>query len=115
MNQTEASGARLSSKAPPLKWQKLDVSYLEQRTSKQDVRKKELTDTLSDLHSLQVSKKTKFVLGPNGLQAHHAHAMESHLQLVIKNGCGWAKVAKHTAETHGFATNWGGWQLQGWN
>ena len=79
--------------APPLKQQKLDVSYLEQRTSKQDTRKKELTDTLGDLHLLQVSKKTKFVSGPNELQAHRAHAMESHLRLVIKNGCGWAKAA----------------------
>jgi hypothetical protein len=35
--------------------------------------------------------------------------------LVIKNGCGWAKVAKQAAETHGFAVNWGGHQLQGWN
>jgi len=79
------------------------------------MRKKELTDALGDLHSMLVSKKTKFVLGPNGLQARHAHAMESHLQLVVKNGCGWAKVVKQAAETHGFAENLGGWQLWGWN
>ncbi len=115
VNQTEASGAQLSGMAPPLKRQKLDVSYLEQRTSKQDARKKELTDALGDLHSLRVSKKTKFVSGPNGLQARRAHAMESHLRLVIKNGCGWAKAAKQAAETHGFAVNWGGRQLRGWN
>jgi hypothetical protein len=115
VNLTEASGARLSGTAPPLKWRKLDVSYLEQQTSKQDARKKELTDALGDLHSLRVSKKTKFVSGPNGLQACCAHAMESHLQLVIKNGCSWAKAAKQAAETHGFAANWGGQQLRGWN
>jgi len=79
------------------------------------MRKKELTDALGDLHSMLVSKKTKFVLGPNGLQARHAHAMESHLQLVVKNGCGWVKVVKQAAETHGFAANLGGWQLWGWN
>ena len=41
--------------------------------------------------------------------------MEGHLQLVVKNGCGWTKAAKQAAETHGFAVNWGGQQLQGWN
>jgi len=39
----------------------------------------------------------------------------SHLRLVIKSGHGWAKAAKQAAETHGFAANWGGRQLRGWN
>jgi hypothetical protein len=91
------------------------VLCLEQWTSKQDARKKELTDALGDLHSLLVSKKINFVSGPNGLQVCRAHAMESHLRLVVKNGCGWAKGVKQAAETYGFVTNWGGRQLRGWN
>jgi hypothetical protein len=72
---------------------------------------KELTKALDNLHSLLVSKKTKFLLGPNGLQAYCAHAMESHLWLVIKSSCGWAKAAKQAVEAYGFTTNWEGQQL----
>jgi hypothetical protein len=115
VNQTEANSAQLPCTAPPLKWQKLDVLCLEQWKIKQDTRMKELMEALDDLHSLLVLKKTNFVLGPNGLQACHARAIESHPQLVIKNGCGWTKAAKQAAETHGFAANWGGQQLRGWN
>ena len=76
---------------------------------------KELMTALNDLHSLLVSKKTKFLSGLNGLQAHCAHAMESHLWLFIKSGYSWAKAAKQAVEAYGFTANWGGWQLRGWN
>ena len=92
-----------------------NTSYLEQQKARQNMRMKELTTALDDLHSLLVSKKTKFLSGPNGLQARHAHAMESHLRLFIKSSYSWAKAAKQAAEAYGFTANWEGQQLQGWN
>ena len=83
-NQTKASDAQLPAEperktASSLKRRKLEISCIEQQKAKQDARAKELRTALDDLHSLLVSKKTKFVSGPHELQARRARAMESHL------------------------------------
>lgn len=107
--------ARLSGMAPLMKRRKLDVPYRESRRREKEKRVDILVDALDDLHKLLVSKRTKFISGPNGLQARRARAMESHLRLVIRNGLGWTEAAKQASIAHGFAANWGGRQLRGWN
>ena len=54
---------------PPLKHQKLDVPYCVQRAKKHAVHISEYTAALKDIDKLIRSKKTKFISGPQGLQA----------------------------------------------
>ena len=68
----------------PLKHRKLDVPYCVQHAEKHSVRISEFTATLEDIDKLIRSKKTQFISGPQGLQAHRALAIRSHLQLVVK-------------------------------
>jgi hypothetical protein len=69
---------------------------------------------LKDLQKLLKSKKTHFMAGPNGLQARHTTAMETHLRLVIANGWPSIDASEHAAESCGFAARWGGHQVQKW-
>jgi hypothetical protein len=54
----------------PLKHQKLDVPYCIQCAEKHAVHISEFTAALKDIDKLIRSKKTKFISGPQGLQAH---------------------------------------------
>ena len=53
---------------------------------KKEVRQKEHEVALKDLQKKIQSKKTKFILGQNGLQAHQVAAVEMYLQFVVANG-----------------------------
>ena len=60
------------------------------------------------------SKKTRYVAGPDGLQACWTAAMETHLRLVIENGRSSIDASEQAAESRGFATKWGGRQVRKW-
>ncbi|KAJ8580330.1 hypothetical protein M405DRAFT_890518, partial [Rhizopogon salebrosus TDB-379] len=97
------------------KRQKLDVPYREQRKQLRIRQLEEKTRALTDLEKLLKSKKTTFVGGEQGLQARRAHAIASHLRMVVQNGRQWTDASERSAETHGFAVKWGGRQLRGWS
>jgi hypothetical protein len=44
-----------------------------------------LAKALADIEKLIASKKTSYVGGMRGLQAHRTLAVQSHLRLVVKN------------------------------
>ena len=68
----------------------------------------------TDIKKLNMAKKTMFVGGHQGLQARRAHAIESALALVVKNGQHFIDASHRAAETHGFAMAWGGRKLRSW-
>ncbi|KAG2103655.1 hypothetical protein BD769DRAFT_1367310, partial [Suillus cothurnatus] len=80
----------------------------------QKKRQEDLENAFRDLEKLLKAKKTKFVGGMQGLQAHHVRTMESHLRLVIKNSQQFTSASKQATETHGFAAAWGGRQVCSW-
>jgi hypothetical protein len=53
----------------PLKWRKLEVSYHEQCNRKRIEHMASLATVLKDIDHLIKSKKTKYLSGPQGLQA----------------------------------------------
>ncbi|KAF9461189.1 hypothetical protein BDZ94DRAFT_1264200 [Collybia nuda] len=59
-------------------------------------------------------KKTVFAAGHNGLQAYRARAIQSHLQMVVNNGCHAIEASEMAAESQGFARKWGGRLVQIW-
>ena len=103
---------------PKLKRRKLDVPYHEQRRLLRNKRKSDELDEFqsayTDIQKLNKAKKTKFVGGLQGLQARRAHAMESALALVVKNGRHLIDASQRAAETHGFAMAWGSRMLRSW-
>ena len=69
---------------------------------------------LKDLQKKLQSKKTKFVSGPNGLQAHQVKVIETHLRLIVTNGQKTQDASERAAESHGFVPKWGGCQVRVW-
>ena len=69
---------------------------------------------LKDLQKKLQSKKTKFVSGPNGLQAHQVKVIETHLRLIVTNGQKTQDSSERAAESHRFAPKWGGRQVCVW-
>ncbi|TFK32290.1 hypothetical protein BDQ12DRAFT_617331, partial [Crucibulum laeve] len=69
---------------------------------------------LSAIEKLIQSKKAVFEAGHNGLQAYHACAIQSHLHMVVENGCGAMEASEIAAESQGFAWKWGGQLVQKW-
>jgi hypothetical protein len=61
-----------------------------------------------------LSKKTQFAGGIHGLQAKQARTIQSHLALVVRNGRNFTDASQRAAESHGFASGWGGRQLRSW-
>ena len=99
---------------PPLKRRKLDVPYRVQHAKKHAVHISQFTAALKDIDKLIQSKKTKFISGPQGLQARRALVIRSHLQLVVKNKRFSIDASLRAAESHGFAAKWGGRNLRSW-
>ena len=66
---------------------------------KKEVRQKEHEVALKDLQKKIQSKKTKFILGQNGLQAHQVAAVETYLQFVVANGRLSRDASGHAAES----------------
>ncbi|KAG1726480.1 hypothetical protein EDB19DRAFT_1897638 [Suillus lakei] len=77
--------------APPLKHRKLDVPYHVERAEK---RKRQLDDLAAALRDIE---KVIF-----------------HLALVVHNGQNFTDASQRAAESHGFASGWGGRQLHSW-
>jgi len=94
----------------PCKRQKLDVSYRLQRQQKHEQKIDNMKKAHTEIENFLVSKKTQFVAGENGLQAHRTQAIECHLRLMIKNGWSKPEAAECAAESQGFAPKWGGHQ-----
>ena len=68
-------------------------------------------EALVAIDKLLASKKTKFISGPQGLQAHCTLAIQSH---VVKNQWYSIDASERAVESHGFAAKHGGWLLQSW-
>ncbi|KAG0704004.1 hypothetical protein DFH29DRAFT_802522 [Suillus ampliporus] len=100
--------------APPLKRRKLDVPYRVERAEKRKQQLDDLAAALRDIEKVILSKKTQFAGGIHGLQAKRAHTVQSHLALVVRNGQNFTDASQRAAESHGFASGWGGRQLRSW-
>jgi hypothetical protein len=99
---------------PARKRQRREVPYRIERLEKRKKRQAEVKDALKDLQKLLQSKKTRFVAGPNGLQARRTAAIETHLRLIIANGRPSIDASQRAAESRGFAAKWGGRQVRKW-
>ena len=99
---------------PPYKHQCQEIAYHIERQMKKEVRQKECEVVLKDLQKKIQLKKTKFILGQNGLWAHWVAAVEMHLWLVVSNGWQSQDASEHAAESQGFAPKWGGHQVHMW-
>ncbi|KIK43232.1 hypothetical protein CY34DRAFT_106542, partial [Suillus luteus UH-Slu-Lm8-n1] len=100
--------------APPLKRRKLDVPYRVERAKKRKRQLDDLAAALRNIEKVILSKKTQFAGGIHGLQAKRAHTVQSHLLLVVRNGRNFTDASQRAAESHGFASGWGGRQLRSW-
>ena len=100
--------------APPLKQRRLDIPYCTQRKLKQDEQMLKWGEALVTIDKLLASKKTKFISGPQGLQACCTLAIQSHLQIVVKSQRYSIDASERAAESHGFAAKHGGWLLRSW-
>ena len=76
--------------------------------------KQVLESALQDIEKLVKSKRDIFVVTRNGLQAHRALAIQSHLRMVLHNKRKHIKASEIAAESQGFAQNWGGRMVQSW-
>ena len=56
-----------------------------QHKLKRDERMLKWGEALVAIDKLLASKKTKFISGPQGLQARHTLAIQSHLRIVVKS------------------------------
>ena len=74
-------------------------------------KQKILESALNDIEKLIQSRKTKFQAGLQGLQAYHAQAIESYLQLVVHKNYKGIPASETAAEAFGFAKKWGGRQV----
>ncbi|KAG2078730.1 hypothetical protein BDR04DRAFT_1112867 [Suillus decipiens] len=99
---------------PRLKWHKLDVPYHEQRRLAKETKLEEMKKPLTSIEKLLKAKKTVFVGGPNGLQAKHAHSIQSYLTMVSKKKCLSIDASQRAVESHVFAAKWGGHQVHSW-
>ncbi|KAF9237261.1 hypothetical protein BU15DRAFT_48987 [Melanogaster broomeanus] len=100
---------------PPLKRRKLDIPLRLQGERAREVRGKELREGLAAINKLVKSQKTEFVGGPHGLQARRARTIQTHLELIAKNGRFTIDASERAAEAHGFAAGWGGRQVRSWS
>jgi hypothetical protein len=100
---------------PPLKRRKLDVSVKTARLKAKETRYDEWADALTAIEKLIASNKTKiFAGGRNGLQAYRARAIQSCLQMVVRNKRKLIVASQRAAESQNFAEAWGGRQVRSW-
>jgi hypothetical protein len=98
-----------------LKRRKLDVPVKTARLQEKAKRYDELADALTAIEKLIASNKTKiFAGGQNGLQAYHARAIQSCLQMVVRNKRNLIVASQQAAESQNFAETWGGQQVRSW-
>jgi hypothetical protein len=115
----EAGASRTQSErlpaVPPLKRRKFDVALRLQGERAREARSKELREGLAAINKLVKSQKTEFVGGPHGLQARRGRTIQTHLELIAKNGRFTIDASERAAEAHGFAAGWGGRQVRSWS
>ena len=111
--ETSANCGRLP-RVSGLKCRKLDVRYWVTRKKEQNQRAEDLKNAYHDMEKLVKSKKTHFIGGVNELQARRAHAIRSHLFLVVCNQRKFVIASEIAAEASGFSRTWGSRQLRSW-
>ncbi|KIJ32265.1 hypothetical protein M422DRAFT_265927 [Sphaerobolus stellatus SS14] len=99
---------------PPLKHQKLDVPAREARVIAKEATVLKQQEAWVAIQKLITSKKDLFESGRNGLQEYRACAIESCLQMMVKNGRKLMDTSERAAESQGFAKNWGGRMVRSW-
>ncbi|KIJ51680.1 hypothetical protein M422DRAFT_78752, partial [Sphaerobolus stellatus SS14] len=99
---------------PPLKHQKLDVPAHEAHMKAKEVTVLKQQEAWVAIQKLITSKKDLFESGHNGLQEYRARAIESCLQMMVKNGRKLMDTSERAAESQGFAKNWGGRMVWSW-
>ncbi|KIJ32775.1 hypothetical protein M422DRAFT_265411 [Sphaerobolus stellatus SS14] len=99
---------------PPLKHQKLDVPAYEAHVKAKEVTVLKQQEAWVAIQKLITSKKDLFESGHNSLQEYRARAIESCLQMMVKNGRKLMDTSERAAESQGFAQNWGGRMVRSW-
>jgi hypothetical protein len=99
---------------PPLKCRRLDVPSRVQRQQIQEERHRLLEKALFDIEKLIASKKTKFEVGREGLQARRARTIQAYLFMVLKNKRKGKDASERAAEAQGFSVEWGGRLVRWW-
>ena len=84
------------------------------RVQARAARRKELVLALNDIETTISSKCAVFSAGHNGLQSYRAHAIQSHLRMVVNNYRTHTQASEIAAESQGFARTWGGRMVQSW-
>ncbi|KAF7302158.1 hypothetical protein MIND_00782700 [Mycena indigotica] len=105
---------RVSSTAPPRKRQKLAIPAREMRRRAKKAKVERFQEGLTRISKLIVSKRTEFAGGLHGLQSTRARAIESCLRMVLDSGRTLTDASMRSAESHGFAADWGGRLLRIW-
>jgi len=93
---------------PQRKRRKLDVPARVLRHRVKEERRQGQKKALDDIEKLICSKRKIFDTGHVGLQAYHARAIQSYLQMVLHNGRKSIEASERAAESQGFAARWGG-------
>ncbi|KAJ7695321.1 hypothetical protein B0H14DRAFT_3530210 [Mycena olivaceomarginata] len=93
---------------------KLDIPARTARLVAREHRAKALQSGLQDIEKLIASKRTAFDAGQNSLQAYRARAIQSHLQMVVRNKRKAIEASEIAAESQGFAPKWGGRMVRTW-
>ena len=96
------------------KHRKLTVSWREQLLLNHAEQAASWKQVYSGIQTLIKSTKTQFVGGHNGLQSRRALAIQSHLQLMLKDSRKTMNASERAAESHGFVMKWGGHSLRAW-
>jgi hypothetical protein len=93
---------------------KLDIPSRTARILAREARQLELRKGLESIQKLINSKRTKFAVGCNGLQAYRARAVQSYLHMVVENKRHAIEASERAAESQGFAAKWGGRLVRRW-
>ncbi|KIJ43493.1 hypothetical protein M422DRAFT_169742, partial [Sphaerobolus stellatus SS14] len=99
---------------PPLKRQRLEVPAREARMKAREAVISQRREAWAAIKKLFASKKDVFEAGRNGLQSYRARAIESCLQMMLKNGRNLTSASERAAESQGFSPIWGARMVRSW-
>lgn len=99
---------------PPLKRRKLEVPARVAKAKIRDERRKKLEKALEDIGKQIKSQRMVFQAGKAGLQSYRARAIHSYLHMVLHNSRKVVDASERSAESHGFAAQYGGRQVRVW-
>ena len=92
----------------------LVTSYRAQRRIDKKRRNEQMGRALEEMQKKLTLKTMSIEAGIQGLQARHMRAIESLLQLVLKNNRLFINASEHAAEVQGFAAKHGGQMVRSW-